>query len=88
MVSPYATTLEVVRTLPRDLWAKYPGAVRVIAYKGWQTYGLGFLGGRYTMHYRFWRTDGTARGDDVPVFADIIHAARWSRRWRQVLESM
>lgn len=88
LVSPYATVLEVIRNLPRDVWASYPGAERVIAYRGWQAYGLGFLGNRYATHYRLWLTDGHPRIPDVPVFTDIAHAARWSRRWRRELERL
>lgn len=87
-VSPYATTLEVIRGLPEKVWAGYPGPVRLIAYRGWQVYGTGFLGGRYSTHYRLWRTDGTPREPGTPVFSDIAHAARWSRRWRRELERL
>lgn len=83
--SPYTTTREIVERLPRDLWAAYPGAVRVIAYKGWLTYGVGFLGGLYDDRYRLWATDGAPRMAGVPVYADVMHAARWSRRWRREL---
>jgi hypothetical protein len=67
------------------LWASYPGAVRVIAYKGWLSYGIGFLGGVYDERYRLWDTAGRPRLDAVPQYADLMHAARWSRRWRREL---
>lgn len=86
--SPYATTNEVIRSLPPSLWAGYEGAVRVIAYKGWQIYGLGFINQRYRVHYRLWTTRGEPKIEDVPVFADVAHAARWSRRWRRELERL
>lgn len=85
VVSPYATTREVVDSLPRSLWAAYPGPIRVIAYKGWLTYGLGFLGGVYAEKYRLWDSAGQPRAAGVPVYADLGHAARWSRRWRKEL---
>lgn len=83
--SPYATVREVVDRLPRNIWAAYPGAVRVVAYKGWVTYGIGFLGGIYDERHRLWTTDGEPRMAGVPVYADLLHAARWSRRWRREL---
>lgn len=86
--SPYATVDEVLRGLPERTWTSFTGPERVIAYHGWRTYGLGFLGGRYANHYRLWRTDGTARAPDVPMFDDVNHAARWSRRWRRELERL
>lgn len=80
---PFATVHEVIRYLPSKVWADFPARVRVIAYSGWKVYGLGFLNGRYVVHHRYWRTDGTPREPDVPMFADLVHAARWSRRWRR-----
>lgn len=88
VASPYATVDEVIRSLPCGTWASYEGAVRVIAYRGWQTYGLGFLGERYRLHYRLWTTRGVPRMADVPAFTDVAHAARWSRRWRRTLERL
>lgn len=86
--APYAGVHEVIRRLPCAVWAAFPGPERVVAYAGWKSYGLGFLNGRYAAHYRFWRTDGTPKLDDVPVFDDLLHAARWSRRWRREMERL
>jgi hypothetical protein len=83
--SPYATMREIVNRLPRDVWAAYPGAVRVIAYKGWLLYGIGFIGGIYDERYRLWDTAGEPKMVGVPVYCDLLHAARWSRRWRREL---
>lgn len=91
VASRYRTTDEVVRTLPRAVWASYGGPERVIAYRAWAGdrrrdlpgYGLGFLNGRYVIHYRHWRTDGTPKQAGTPMFSDIGHAARWSRRWNR-----
>lgn len=88
LVSPYATVLEVLQTLPDHVWSRYTPAARGIAYHGWRMYGLAFMGGRYSIHYRFWRTDGSPRTPETPVFADLRHAARWSRRWRRELERL
>jgi hypothetical protein len=88
VTSPYATVHEVIRALPREVWAGFEGRIRYIAYKGWQQYGLGFLNGRYAAHHRLWNTAGEARAHDVPEFRDIRHAARWSRRWRRELERL
>jgi hypothetical protein len=82
---PYATVHEVVRYLPPKVWADFPAEVRAIAYSGWKAYGLGFLNGRYVVHHHYWRTDGTPKEPEVPAFADLVHAARWSRRWRKEL---
>lgn len=87
-LSPYATWGEVVRTLPRDIWTAYDITERAIAYHGWETYGLGFLNGRYATAYRYWRTDGTPKLPEVPRFDDLYHAARWSRRWRRELGAL
>jgi hypothetical protein len=86
--SPYATVGEVLRTLPTDIWQAFAATERAIAYHGWQAYGLGFLNGRYATAYRFWRTDGSPKLANVPVFADLGHAARWSRRWRKEMEAL
>lgn len=83
LTTPYALVDEVIRSLPRDLWARYPGAIRVIAYKGWQSYGLSFLGGRYARNHELWATSGLAKHANTPSYADLGHAARWSRRWRR-----
>lgn len=83
--SPYALVDEVIRGIPRDIWARYPGAVRVIAYKGWQQYGLGFIGGMYELEARHWSTSGAAKHANVPSYDDVRHAARWSRRWAREL---
>jgi hypothetical protein len=96
MTSPFSTSVEVVRNLPRDVWAAYGGPERVIAYRAWAGdrrrdvtgYGTAFLNGRYAIHYRHWRTDGSPKQAGVPMFSDIGHAARWSRRWRRELESL
>lgn len=85
--SPFALTDEILRSLPREVWAGYDVTERQIAYRGWQAYGLGFLNGRYASAYRWWRTDGTPKTDEVPFFDDLFHAARWSKRWRRELET-
>jgi hypothetical protein len=88
VTTPYASVHEVVRALPRQTWADFPPAARLIAYHGWKSYGIGFLNGRYAAHHRYWRTDGTAKTPGVPMFADTMHAARWSRRWSRELERL
>lgn len=86
--SPFATVAEVVRSLPADLWPGYAPAERMIAFHGWESYGLGFLNGRYATAYRLWRTDGSPKLPDTPLFADLGHAARWSKRWRKELDAL
>jgi hypothetical protein len=88
VTAPYATVDEVIRLVPRPIWASYPGPVRVIAYKGWREYGLGFLGGRYVQQYRLWDTRGAARNANTPAYSDVRHAARWSRKWRNTAERL
>jgi hypothetical protein len=83
--SPYALMREVVDNLPRSVWAAYPGPVRVIAYKGWLTYGAGFIDGLHAERYRLWTTAGRPRAADVPAYHELEHAARWSKRWRKEL---
>jgi hypothetical protein len=85
LASPYATVDEVLRAALADLWRGSELTERAIAGRGWQSYGLGFLNGRYAGAYRMWRTDGAAKEPDVPHFTDLLHAARWSRRWRREL---
>lgn len=87
-VSPYATVDEILRHLPTETWAGYTVIERAVAYRGWQAYGLGFLNGRYADAYRMWRTDGTPKHPDVPMYADLLHAARWSKKWRRELGAM
>jgi len=86
--SPFAVVDEILRTLPRDVWSRFDVIERSIAYRGWRSYGLGFLNGRYTTAYRLWRTDGTPKTAEAPMFADLYHAARWSKRWRKELGAM
>lgn len=86
--SPYSTWGEVLRHMPEEMWSAYSVIERAIAYHGWQSYGLGFVGGRYETSYRYWRTDGTPRLPEVPHFNDLYHAARWSRRWRRELDAL
>lgn len=84
--SPYALVNEVIRDMPRDIWARYPGAVRVIAYRGWQLYGLAFIGGMYDPQARNWSTSGAAKHANVPAYPETRHAARWSRKWAKELD--
>lgn len=84
--SPYAIVNEVIRSVPRNVWAEYPGAVRVIAYKGWQLYGLSFIGGMYETEHRLWTSGGAPKREGVPAYTELLHAARWSRKWRRTLE--
>lgn len=57
-------------------------------FHGWESYGLGFLNGRYATLFKLWRTDGTPKQEGVPLFVDLGHAARWSRRWRKELDAL
>lgn len=86
--TPFSTVDEILRHLPHDLWTSYTVIERAIAYRGWQSYGLGFLNGRYQTAAALWRTDGTAKGLDIPHFDDLFHAARWSKRWRRELDAL
>jgi len=96
VASPFSTVVEVVRSLPAAVWASLGGAERVIAYRAWAGdkrrdvpgYGVAFMSGRYAIHYRHWRTDGSPKQAGVPVFSDIGHAARWSKRWRREMERL
>lgn len=81
--SPFATTREVVDRLPRNVWADYSGPVRLIAYKGWLAYGLGFLNGMYAEQFRHWTSAGVPKSAGVPHFADREYAR--TPRWRQAL---
>lgn len=86
--SPFAVVDEIVRNLPRSVWAGYEGPVRVIAYKGWRAYGNAFLTGVYTAEFRLWDSAGQAKRAGVPAYSETLHAARWSRRWRRHLERL
>jgi hypothetical protein len=86
--SPFATVDEILRGLPRDTWISFDVTERAVAYRGWQTYGLGFLNHRYDTAYRLWRTDGTPKTSEAPIFADLYHAARWSKKWRRELGAL
>lgn len=82
---PYATASEVINQLPAHIWTGFTDTERMIAYRGWESYGLGFLNGRYLNAFRWWSTDGQAKQDDVPHFGELFHASRWSRKWRKEL---
>lgn len=86
--SPFATVDEILRQIPDDLWPGYLLAERSVAYHGWREYGLAFLNERYATVYRLWRTDGTPKQPDTPLFADLGHAARWSKKWRRELDAL
>lgn len=85
---PYATTREVLARLPAHIWTGYTRDEQLIAYRGWEAYGLPFLNGRYLSAYRFWSTDGRAKQDEVPHFDDLYHASRWSRKWRKEMGAL
>jgi hypothetical protein len=82
---PYATAGEVIARLPAHVWTGFTETEQMIAFRGWQAYGLGFLNGRYLNAFRWWSTDGRAKQDDVPHFGELFHASRWSRKWRREL---
>jgi hypothetical protein len=82
---PYATPHEVIDRLPAHVWTGFTDTERMIAYRGWESYGLGFLNGRHFNAYHWWTTDGQAKRDDVPHFGELFHASRWSRKWRKEL---
>lgn len=87
-MSPYATAGEVLSLLPPFVLDNFHVTEQVIAFRGWGTYGAGFVGGRYVTAHRLWLTDGTAREDETPHFDDLYHAARWSRRWRKEMNAL
>lgn len=86
--SPHSTASEVAASVPGSLWAAFSEMERLIALRGWEAYGNGFINGMYATAYRLWRTDGTPKEDGVPMFADLGHAARWSRRWRKEMDAL
>lgn len=86
--SPYATVDEVVTSVPGAIWETFAPIERKIAIRGWHTYGNAFLNGMYATAYQHWRTDGTPKQDGTPLFADLGHAARWSKRWRRELGAL
>jgi hypothetical protein len=86
--TPFGTVSEVLRTIPNDLWPGFDVTERMIAFHGWESYGLSFLNGRYLTAHRLWRTDGSPKEPDVPLFADLGHAARWSKKWRRELDAL
>lgn len=85
---PYATPDEVLTQLPPHVWTGFTESERMIAYRGWESYGLSFLNGRYLNAFRWWSTDGKPKQPDVPHFADLLHASRWSRKWRRELNEL
>jgi hypothetical protein len=85
---PYATPSEVLRYLPAHVASGFNDMEQVIASRGWMSYGLGFLNGRYSNAYRWWATDGSAKEDEVPHYDELFHASRWSRKWRRELNEL
>ena len=71
---PSARWVDAVRLVPASVLASFGGAERVIACKGWRTYAAAFLAGRYDIHFRLWRTDGSPKTPDVPSFAEFVGA--------------
>lgn len=86
--SPHATASEVAASVPGAVWGTFSEMERLIALRGWALYGNGFTNGMYATAFRLWRTDGTPKEEGVPLFADLGHAARWSRRWRKELGAL
>lgn len=85
---PYATTQEVIAQLPAHVWTGFTEMEQAIAFRGWDSYGLSFLNGRYLSAYRWWATDGSAKEAEVPHFDELFHASRWSRKWRRELDEL
>lgn len=85
---PFATTAEVLARLPAHVVVGYEPAEKMIAARGWESYGMAFLNGRYAAAYRWWTTDGRAKENEVPHFSDLYHASRWSRKWRRELGAL
>jgi hypothetical protein len=85
---PYATSAEVLARLPAHVTSGYDSTEKMIAARGWETYGMAFLNGRYSAAFRWWATNGSAKVDNVPHFSDLFHASRWSRKWRRELRNM
>lgn len=88
VASPYATVHEVVRTLPDPVWAGFPGRVRLVAYRGWQLYGLAFLGRRFTKHHRLWDSAGRPRTPDTPAYGQTAAVFALPRRSRMRLRRL
>jgi len=88
VVSPYATLHEVVRTLPDSVWASFPGKVRLIAYRGWQAYGLAFLGRRLRGQHRHWTTDGQPKTDGLPAYGEATRTLALARRLRRHIATL
>jgi hypothetical protein len=86
--SPHSTASEVARSVPGAAWSGFLPIERSIALNGWEAYGNGFINGMYETAFRLWRTDGTPKEDGVPLFADLGHAARWSKKWRKELDAL
>lgn len=86
--SPHSTASEVARSVPSGMWDDFTEMEQLIALRGWQAYGNGFVNGMYATAYRLWRTDGTPKLPDTPPFADLGYAARWSKKWRRELGAL
>jgi hypothetical protein len=86
--SPHATASEVAASVPGAIWGGFTEMERLIALRGWELYGNAFINGIYATAFRLWRTDGTPKEESTPLFADLRHAARWSRKWRRELDAL
>lgn len=88
VVSPYATLHEVVRDLPHEQWARFPGKIRLIAYRGWQTYGLAFLGRRFVRQHRHWDSAGRPRTPGMPAYGETARALALPRHLRRSIATL
>ena len=86
--SPYATLHEIVRTLPGKPAHRSAGRVRIVAYRGWQAYGLGFIGHRYDRQHRLWDSLGRARQANMPAYGQTARALALSRRQRRDIAAL
>jgi hypothetical protein len=88
ITSPYATVHEVVRLLADNVWAGYPGRIRIIAYRGWQAYGLSFLNRRLVGQHRLWDSAGRSRTPGMPAYGETGRALALPRRLRRQITAL
>lgn len=80
--APHATLQQAVKLVDDHVWAGYPGRVRLIAYRSWQSYGEAFLGRRFHRQHDLWDTAGRPREDSVPAYNQLARLRNMPRRLR------
>jgi hypothetical protein len=82
VTTPHGTVHQVVRMVDDNIWASFPGRVRLIAYRSWQSYGAAFIGNSFHRQHDLWDTAGRPREANVPAYGQLSRMRNTPRRLR------